>query len=170
MLEDVLINISTETSKQKEKLANKLHRQFGHPSAAKLKELLKNAGLYDDILMKTIDNVSTQCDVCQRFTRTSSRPLVSMPMAQEFNEAVAMELKIWDFKGGIYILCLIDVALRYTKASITHPKSLDTIIENAVTMWIAERPGAPRKFLSDNGGEFAKVSYVSSFRTLRGRF
>ena len=73
VLEDVLINISTETSKQKEKLANKLHRQLGHPSAAKLKELLKNAGLNDDILMKTIDNVSTQCDVCQRFKRTPSR-------------------------------------------------------------------------------------------------
>ena len=28
VLEDVLINISTETSKQTEKLANKLHRQF----------------------------------------------------------------------------------------------------------------------------------------------
>ena len=109
--------------------------------------------------MKTIDKVSTQCDVCQRFKRTPSRQLVSMPMAQEFNEAVAMDLKIWDFKGGVYILYLIDVAIRYPKAIIIHPKSQDTIIENAVTMWIAERPGAPRKFLSDNGGEFANESY-----------
>ena len=107
--------------------------------------------------MKTIDNVSTQCDVWQRFKRTPSRPLISMPMAQE--RCASYGPKIWDFKRENYILYLIDVAITYTRARIIHAKSQDTIIENVVTMWIAEEPGAPRKFLSDNGREFANESY-----------
>lgn len=40
---------------------------------------------------------------------TPSRPVVSLPLATEFNEAVAVDLKEW--KPNIYFLHLVDLDL-----------------------------------------------------------
>ena len=45
-----------------------------------------------------------------------------MPNATDFKEAVATDLK-WDFTHGVYILYLIDMATRYTKARVVYSKT-----------------------------------------------
>ena len=66
-----------------------------------------------------------------------------------------MELK----REYIYILYLIDMATRLTKASIIRSKKREIIIDQVFMKWLAEGPGAPNKLLTDNGTEFANQEF-----------
>ncbi|KAG0725967.1 hypothetical protein GWK47_037553 [Chionoecetes opilio] len=58
-----------------EKRALKLHRQFGHPTAEKLKKLVRDADIRDSNLERRIDTVTSDCDVCKRYKKPSPRPV-----------------------------------------------------------------------------------------------
>ena len=64
-----------------------------------------------------------------------------------------MDLKEWE-RGSLYILYMIDVSTRYTRAAIIKNKERNTIIDNIMKLWIGTGLGCPSKFLVDNGGEF----------------
>ena len=132
------------------KTAAKLHRQFGHPSSSKLLSLIKNAGVVDKKLEEAVISYSDSCDTCRKFSRPSPRPVVSLPMATDFNETVAMDLKYYE--GG-YFLVLVDLATRFCAAASINNKRPNTIIKLLFTRWISLF-GPPNKFLSDNGCEF----------------
>ena len=132
-------------------VALKLHRQFAHPSAEKLKKLLIDAGRNDPGLLKCIDTITDSCETCVRYKKQRPRPVVSMSMAKTFNDTLAMDLKIW--KTGTYFLVLVDLATRFCRAILIHDKKAETIIHSIITHWISLF-GAPRQILSDNGGEF----------------
>ena len=132
------------------KTAQKLHKQFGHPTAKKLIDLLHKADIKEENLEKEIHSVSANCEACVRYKRPSPRPIVSIPLANKFNESVAMDLKVWE---GKYLLVMVDLATRYCAAAVVHDKQAKTIIKAFFGHWIAIF-GAPTKILSDNGCEF----------------
>jgi hypothetical protein len=89
-----------------------------------------------------------------------------MSMGSTFNDTVAMDLKIW--RNGLYFLVMVDVATRYCSAVVIKDKRADTVIRALFLHWIAMF-GAPRQFMSDNGGEFnndAMRSVADSFGIL----
>jgi transposase InsO family protein len=138
-------------SHDKSKIALKLHRQFAHPSAEKLKRLLIDAEQGDPALLKCVDNVTQNCETCIKYKKQRPRPVVALSMAKTFNETVAMDLKVW--RVGTYFLVLVDLATRFCRAILIHDKKAETIIKCLFTDWISLF-GAPKQFLSDNGGEF----------------
>ena len=80
-----------------------------------------------------------------------------MPMATQFNEVEAMDLK--NFRRGIYFLHLIDLHTRFSLAKIIKSKHPSVIVQNVIMTWVANGFGTPKKFLIDNGGEFANGSF-----------
>ena len=114
--------------------AMKLHKQFSHPVSSKLIRLIKSAGIKITQLEKAIIDVTNSCDVCVRFKKPVPRPIVSMPMATNFNEVIAMDLKVW---GKCYFLVLIDLATRYCVASVIKDKFAPTIIKGVFISWIS---------------------------------
>merc|ERR1711978_239375 len=68
----------------------KLHKQFAHPGADKLKQLIKKSGTNDRSIDALIDHITEQCDTCKRFKKPLPRPVVALPSSTEFNETVAM--------------------------------------------------------------------------------
>ena len=147
MSQAVFVSLETKNVK---KIAEKLHRQFGHPAANKLVDLVNKAGVEVDGLTDEILRVSEACSICVRFKKPMSRPVVSMPMANSFNETLSMDLKIWDDK---FFLVMIDVATRYCTAVVITNKQAKTIVSGLFLHWIVIF-GAPSKIFSDNGGEF----------------
>ena len=137
--------------------ALKLHRQFAHPSKEKLLRLIKDAGIKDEKLEDEIRKIADNCDTCTQFKRTPSRPVVSVPMAKQFNEMISMDLKIWKDK---YFLVMIDMATRYCNACVITSKEAEVIIDGVMRHWVALF-GAPRKILTDNGGEFNNDKFRS---------
>ena len=71
----------------------KLHRQFAHPRPRKLKSLLQDADIWRDDYQDLLEEIDRKCELCKRYSKTPARPVVGMPMATQFNEKVAMDLK-----------------------------------------------------------------------------
>lgn len=154
---NVLLTIDSNENKRKVTL--KLHKQFAHPTAKRLKLLFKDAGIEDSEYDTLIEDISNNCEICLKYKRVPSRPVVSIPLARDFNEAVAMDLKEWDKIGNVWFLHLIDMATRFSVSTVIYSKEKQVIINNVVEKWIGTGLGCPKKFLSDNGGEFANEAF-----------
>ncbi|CAG2236725.1 unnamed protein product [Mytilus edulis] len=100
-----------------------------------------------------VDEITEGCDVCKKYKKTPARPVVSLPLATEFNEVVAVDLKEW--KPNTYFLHLIDIATRFSLATVIKRKTPDVIADKVMSLWIGSGMGPPKRFLADNGGEFA---------------
>lgn len=130
----------------------KLHRQFAHPAYDKLVALLKDAGQWSEKFAQTLHSICDNCNVCKQFSRTPSRPVVSLPMATTFNEMVAMDLKLW---RGKLILHMIDMFSRLTVSIFVRSKHPAEMINGFLKHWVGAGYGVPKKgILTDNGGEY----------------
>ena len=136
--------------KEARKMAEKLHKQFAHPTPEKLIALLKNANASTELLEREIKLVSEKCEVCIKFKRNPPRPVVSLPLASKFNDTIAIDLKSYERK---YFLVAVDLLTRFCGAIVLCNKMSATVIKGLLMSWITHF-GAPTKILSDNGREF----------------
>ena len=153
----IVLRVTQEKSDKE--IAIKLHRSFGHPSANKLLQLVGNAGKRwssNENLKKEIQEVTDHCKICQIYKKPPPRPVDSLPMASTFQETVAMDLKYYQ---GRHILHLIDLCTRLSAATSIPNKNRDTMVREILHIWIAVY-GSPKKFLTDNGGEFANADFT----------
>ena len=149
------------TNKDNHNIALKLHRQFALPSQEKLLQLMKNAGkpwCGNQNLVEEIKNVSNNCPTCNKYKKVPPRPVVGSPMATEFQETVGMDLKFYDSK------ILPHLVGNCTRLSASH-KNPDTILTYIFKIWISVY-GAPEKFLTDDGGEFANAKFIEMAESL----
>ena len=146
------------TIPQKKQKALKLHKQFSHASKEKLCKLVKESnGFNDSEFLEILSKCCEDCELCQKFKRPPLRPVVSIPLADNFNQVVCMDLKE-HVHNKSWVLHLIDSFSRYSAACIIYSKAQDVIINKIFLIWIAYF-GAPCSFLSDNGGEFSNHSF-----------
>ena len=136
--------------------ALKLHKQFAHPPPEKLIKLIENSGVNDPLVSNAIKDISSQCDVCRRFKKRPLKPAVGFPLASQFNQTVALDLKQF---GDKYMLHMIDHLSRYSSACIIDNKRKETIVDGIMKYWVRIF-GSPNKFLSDNGGEFINKEFT----------
>ena len=84
-----------------------------HNIALKLLQLIKNAGepwCGNQNLVEEIKNVSNNCPTPKKYKKVPPRPVVGLPMATEFQEMVAVDLKFYDSKILLHLCVII-----YTK-------------------------------------------------------
>ena len=127
-----------------------MHKQFGHPSAAKLIRLVENSKFKNPDVLKNIKEISNKCIICMKRRNSKLKPVVCIPLATSFNEFVAVDLKFWE---KYCFIVFVDIATRYCAAQVICDKKPSTIISAFFNKWISIF-GAPRKLLSDNGREF----------------
>ena len=87
----------------------------------------------------------------QAICKNTPRPVVGMPMASQFNEKVAMDLKQW---SGRWILHIIDIWSRYTISVFIDRKRSNDVINAVMQHWIGIF-GVIGSIMTDNGGEFS---------------
>ena len=129
----------------------KLHHQFAHPSNKKLVSLLQNASIWDDIYQTDLDQIKSTCEICIAYKSTPSRPVVSLPLANKFNQCVTMNLKQWNNK---LILYLIDMWSQLTVAKFITQKKPQNIINTIMTHWVGAGYSIMDSILTDHGSEF----------------
>ena len=144
------VDLANVDEKEREKVLLKLHCQFGHASSQKLIDLLKDARIWRAEFKETLELIMSKCEICKRFSKTSPRSIVSLPLAQSFNEVVSLDLKHWD--NG-FILHIIDVWSRYTMSVYIAKKLPQLVIDCLMKRWISIF-GTMKGLISDNGGEF----------------
>ena len=153
MFTGTLNNLST---KQKKKIAKKLHEQFAHASSSRITNLLKDGNVDDKELFDLVSDSEKVCTVCQKYKKASLRPVVCFPRSREFNESLAIDLK---FYLPSYLLHIIDHFTRFSRAVVIKDKNAETVVKGVLRAWIALF-GAPKQILSDNGGEFSNENFA----------
>ena len=139
----------------------KIHRVLGHAKEANLTELFKNKGQYSSKLNKIIRRVCSECKVCLKYRRNTSRPAVGMPKASTANQVVSVDLKnvsslLGKKSDKRYILYLTDEFTRYIKGKVLNNKEAGTVVKAMVDTWGLDWAGLPsRGFHADNGSEFS---------------
>ena len=131
-VQDVLHVLTLETYADKRKAIKHLHRQFGHTTARRLKFYFKKGGVNDKEYMNLIDEATENCDICPKWKKTPSRPIVSLPLANEFNDVVALDLKIWNKDKNIYFLHMIDLFTRLTISTVITSKETKVVIDKVI--------------------------------------
>ena len=158
---DVLVSTVSECERIKEadakKKALKLHRRFAHANSKRIIELLRTSGKSDKVIEEELQKIQNSCDFCLKHRRASPRPTVCLPLAREFNEVVAMDLKKID---GVWILHCIDYLTRFSAAHTVRSHEPDEVMDKFFMIWISMF-GPPQKILSDNGGEFQGEKWES---------
>ena len=118
-------NICNKSQAEKVQIAIKLHKQFGHPKGSRLINLIKSAGISDNVLLDAVQRLDGNYSICLKYKKQKSRPAVGFLLAHNFNETVAMDIK--QFRN-VYILHLIDHATRFSVAAIIHSRCKEVII------------------------------------------
>ena len=108
-----------------DKRALKLHRQFGHATSEKIINLLHKAQINDRNLEENLVKVTNNCEICLRYKRAPPRPVVSLPMANHFNETISMDLKSYE---NVYFLVFVDIATRFCVAKAFHRVRHDLLL------------------------------------------
>ena len=150
-LEAVLV-VDLKSADTKEKVAalDKIHKQFGHRPKQVIVNLLKSADAWTDDMGGILDKLSESCEGCIHRKRNPDRPVVAAPLASEFNERVAIDLKIWK---NCYILYMVDMWSRLTIGAVIKRKTPEEVVNSIFKTWIAHY-GVMGGILHDNGGEF----------------
>ena len=154
----IVLTVAEEKSDRA--IAIKLHRCFAHPSSDRLLRLVNSAGTtwsQNENLKKEIKEVTASCTVCKVFKKPPPRPIVGLPLASEFQESVAMDLKQYQ---GKQILHLVDLCTRLSAAIFIPNKKRETIVTAIMQIWTSVY-GTPKKFMADNGGEFANSEFLT---------
>ena len=145
------INLENMKREDRHKVLIKLHRQFAHSPVKKLRSLLQDANLWKDDYKDLLEDIDRKCVLCKRYSNTPPRPVVGMPMATQFNEKVAMDLKQWN---GRWILHIIDTWSMYTISVFINRKRSSDIINALTQKWVGVF-GIMGSIMTDNGGEFS---------------
>ena len=139
-----------------ESLALHIHKYFAHASASKLKEFVKNTNhSKKEDICKALDII--ECDVCKKYKREAPKLKTCLPMADRFNQTVALDLKF--LEGNEIILHVIDLLTRFSTAIIVKNKTKEVIVSGFLKSWISIF-GAPEQTLCDNGKEFCNKDFL----------
>ena len=132
----------------------KLHRQFFHPSAQKLFNVMKRARPEEATpqTLKTLKDISARCDPCQRIQHAPTRFRVTLGADElRFNERIMMDIMFID---GDAVLHIVDKATRFSAASYLPGNSTKTVWETILKCWASIYTGLPNRILTDRGSQF----------------
>jgi len=93
--------ISSMQEEDKEKMLEKIHKQFAHPTRKKVVALLHDVDCWDDSFKHLLDGIYQRCETCLKFSKTPSRPVVCstvvLPLATSLTKCLKCGLvQDWD--------------------------------------------------------------------------
>ena len=135
----------------------KMHEGLGHPGRDSFERMLKSQDSFNQDVKDLVNTIYEQCVTCLTYKKSIPRPHVAVPIARDFNDTLAVDLKIWPKKNAI-ILYAIDAFSRFTMAKEIPDKKADTILKPILEDWILKGFGPPKQIIFDNGREFSNKS------------
>ena len=152
-----------ENEEDPEKIALKVHRYFAHANPERLKTFVRTTTHpKKEEIAKALGKLN--CDWCKKHKREAPKPKTCLPLAERFNQTVALDLKFLDQTNEIVLHC-IDILTRFSTAVIIPNKKQETIVEHFCRSWIAIF-GRPGQTLCDNGKEFCNKDFTDLCQNL----
>ena len=134
-----------------------MHKNFGHPSADKLFNLLKISGteVVDSSTRQKLKEIVATCEPCQRIKNAPLRFRVPMGYANiRFNARVYIDIMYLD---GRPVLHIADEATRFSTVRFLPKISTDAVWDAIVLCWSSVYTGLPQNMMVDEGSQFRKV-------------
>ena len=84
-IDECLLTVESknDTYKEKEKVLEKLHKQFAHPTKERLKALMIDANIWDEEYQRIAKELYENCEICLKFQKTPATPIVSLPLVMK---------------------------------------------------------------------------------------
>lgn len=92
----------------------KVHRYFGHRSGRRIWDLFAKAEKLKGKRKAVLDMIE-KCKICSEMKKSPPRPKVGLPVANDFNEIVGLDLKVLDKNKGHYIMWMVDLFSKMIK-------------------------------------------------------
>lgn len=89
------VNLENLDRKDLYKAMNKIHCQFGHPVHDKLVKLFCDARVWNENFRDILKDIEEKCQICKLYKRTPPKPVVALPIGNDFNDAICIDLKHW---------------------------------------------------------------------------
>ena len=113
----------------------KLHKQFAHPSAVKLYDLLKASGI-NAVTPRTLEKleyISFTCEPCQKIRTAPKRYRVTIGVDNtHLNAKVYIDFM---YIEGVPLLHMIDDATHFSAAQFIEPLATESVWETILTLW-----------------------------------
>ena len=135
----------------------KLHKQFFHPSAQKLFNLLRRARPEEATpeTLAILEDLSKRCDPCQRIQNAPRRFRVSFGADHvRFNERILLDVM---YINGKAILHIVDEGTHLSAARFLADVSTKTIWKTILECWACIYTGLPNRMLVDQGSAFGPL-------------
>ena len=71
----------------------------------KLKKLLQYSNIHDKEAIEEIKNTEEQCDICLKYKKSKSRPVVGFSIPRDISHVVAVDMKTME---KVHILHIVD--------------------------------------------------------------
>ena len=112
---------------------------------------MQNAGIKDAEVYRDTTEIVEKCEVCAHHKKTIPKPAVGMPLAEDYNHTVAVDLNELD--RNVWYFHMIDEYTRFSAAVIIRSKQSSVVVDSFRKHWIAIH-SPPKVGFSDNGSEF----------------
>ena len=122
--------------------------------------LYRSKGCLNNSIEKLINKVCTQCNICNKFKKSRSRPKVGLPKSTQVNGVVSVDLKsvcslVGDPNNKQHILYMTDEFSRFIKGKVIPNKEAETVVNAMMQKWVVGLCGFPRDGIhADQGSEF----------------
>lgn len=136
---------------------SKLHRQFFHPSAQKLFNLLRRARPEEATpeTLKHLEELSRYCDPCQRIQNAPKRFKVTFGAENSrFNERIILDIM---YLGSDPVLHVVDEGTRFGASRFLKDISTKSIWKALLECWATIYTGLPNRMLVDQGTQFGDL-------------
>ena len=70
-----------------------------------------------------------KCKVCSSFKKSPARPKIGLPIANDVNDIVGLDLEVVDKAKGYYILWMVDLFSKLIKGKFIRNKNPSTMID-----------------------------------------
>ena len=104
-----------------------------------------------------ISEVLGKCQVCDHQKKAPWKPVVSYPLATDFNELVCMDLH--QLGPNLWYLHCICAFSHFSLAISVSSKDANVVISKYIKCWVSIFGPPSRAILSDNGGEFCNEKF-----------
>ena len=128
-----------------------MNRVLNHKGVRDMEFAFRNARRLDLQLSKLIKEVVEECSICQKNSRSRSKPSVTLRRAMDFESIVTVDLKEMDKK---YILWIVCAFTRMMIGVVLEDKKAKTILKRLELEWCMKFGYPLVGFYADNGGEF----------------
>ena len=132
----------------------RLHRRFGHPSTARLSQLLERAGHDPD--NEALAKIRTICHHCQIHRKSPGRFRFTIRDNVNFNHSIIVDVM---YIEGQAVLHIIDEATHYNAARWLSNLSAKTTWDTLRMAWIDSYLGPPDFIITDAGKNFISKEF-----------